>query len=55
MVVESGKRITWDEAMASNVELAPGLERLTFDSPAPVLPDADGRYPIAMPGFTKVL
>jgi myo-inositol 2-dehydrogenase / D-chiro-inositol 1-dehydrogenase len=55
MVVESGKRITWDEAMASNVELAPGLDRLTFDSPAPVLPDADGRYPIAMPGFTKVL
>jgi predicted dehydrogenase len=55
MVVESGQRIAWDEALASNVELAPGLERLTFDSPPPVVPDAQGDYPIAMPGVTKVL
>lgn len=55
MAVESGQMITWEQAMASNLQLAPGLEKLTMDSPAPVMPDKDGKYPIAMPGFTKVL
>ena len=55
MAAESGQEITWDQAMASNVELAPGLDKLTMDSPAPVMPDAQGRYPIAMPGMTKAL
>jgi predicted dehydrogenase len=55
MAAESGKLITWDEAMASELELAPGLDRFTMDSDAPVQPDSEGRYPIAMPGFTKVL
>lgn len=55
MAAESGKLITWDEALASNLELAPGLDRYTMDSDPPVMPDAQGRYPIAMPGETKVL
>ncbi|MCS7303771.1 MAG: Gfo/Idh/MocA family oxidoreductase [Thermoguttaceae bacterium] len=55
MAVESGQMITWDQAMASNLELAPGLDKMTIDTPPPVLPDKDGKYPIAMPGFTKVL
>jgi myo-inositol 2-dehydrogenase / D-chiro-inositol 1-dehydrogenase len=55
MAAESGKQITWEEAMASNLELAPGLDQLTMDSNPPVMPDAQGRYPIAMPGTTKVL
>jgi predicted dehydrogenase len=55
MAAESGKEITWDEALASNLELAPGLEQLSLDSPAPVMPNAEGRYPVAMPGVTKVL
>lgn len=55
MAAESGNLVTWDEAIASNLELAPGLENLTADSPPPVTPDAEGRYPIAKPGFTKVL
>ncbi len=54
MACESGKMITWDEAFASNVELAPNLEQLTADGPAPVMPDAQGKYPVAMPGQTKV-
>ena len=52
MACESGKKITWDEALASNIELAPGLEDLKMDSKAPVMPDAKGQYPIAMPGQT---
>jgi myo-inositol 2-dehydrogenase / D-chiro-inositol 1-dehydrogenase len=50
MACESGQLITWDTALASNVELAPGLENMTWDSNAPVMPDPSGRYPIAMPG-----
>ncbi len=55
MAAESGKEITWEQAMASNLELAPGLDDLTMDSEPPVKPDANGQYAIAMPGFTKVL
>jgi len=55
MAAESGQKIAWDEAFASNLELAPGLDQYTMDSTPPVLPDAQGRYPIAMPGMTKVL
>ncbi|MCC7373554.1 MAG: Gfo/Idh/MocA family oxidoreductase [Verrucomicrobiales bacterium] len=51
LAIESGKQVTWDEAMASNAELAPGLDRVqSLDHPAPVLPDASGRYPIPVPG-----
>jgi predicted dehydrogenase len=55
MAAESGQLITWNEAMASNLELAPGLDHFTMDSNPPVLPDSKGNYPIATPGVTKVL
>ena len=55
MASESGQLITWEQAMASNLELAPGLDKLTMDSDPPVMPDAQGKYPVAMPGVTKVL
>jgi predicted dehydrogenase len=56
MACESGQLITFEDALASNLELAPGLEKITsLDDPAPVQPDAQGRYPVAMPGRTQVL
>jgi myo-inositol 2-dehydrogenase / D-chiro-inositol 1-dehydrogenase len=55
MAAESGKLITWDEAMASNLELAPGLEQMTWQSNPPVMPDAQGKYPVAVPGETQSL
>ena len=55
MAAESGQLITWDEAINSNVVLAPGLENFTMDSNPPAMPDAQGHYPIAMPGFTKAV
>jgi len=56
MAAESGKEIRWEDAMASDLELAPGLDKITsLEAPAPVQPDEDGNYPVAMPGFTKVL
>ena len=41
--------------MASDLELAPGLDQFALDSTPPVLPDSEGRYPTAMPGVTKAL
>lgn len=55
MACESGQVINWDDALASNLELAPGLENLTWDGNPPVVPDSEGKYPIAMPGETVVL
>ncbi len=55
MAAESGQKITWDDAMNSNRELAPGLDNLKWTDDAPVMPDANGNYPIAMPGITQVL
>lgn len=55
MACESGKLVTWEEAFNSNLELAPGLDNYTIDSPPPesARPDENGNYPIAMPGSTK--
>jgi predicted dehydrogenase len=53
MACESGKMITWEEALASNVQLAPGLEQLTWDSNPPAIPDEHGKYSIAVPGQTQ--
>ncbi|MHC4517292.1 MAG: Gfo/Idh/MocA family protein [Planctomycetota bacterium] len=55
MAAESGQMVKWDDAMASNLELAPGLDDFTLESEPPVVPDANGNYPVAMPGKTKVL
>jgi predicted dehydrogenase len=55
MAAESGQMITWEQALASGLELAPGLDQYTMESEAPVKADEQGRYPIAMPGGTKVL
>jgi predicted dehydrogenase len=55
MAAESGQLVTWNEALTSNLELAPGLDNYTMDSEPPVMPDSDGNYPVAMPGATKVL
>ncbi|MDR1493934.1 MAG: Gfo/Idh/MocA family oxidoreductase [Planctomycetaceae bacterium] len=54
MAVESGREITWEQASKSEVQLAPNLDTLTEDSPAPVLPDENGNYPIALPGVKSV-
>jgi predicted dehydrogenase len=53
MACESGKQITWDEALASDVELAPGLENYTWASNPPAMPDSNGKYAVAIPGQTK--
>lgn len=53
MATHGGQRVTWDEAMASDLRLAP--QTYSFDADPPVLPDANGNYPVPIPGVTKVL
>lgn len=51
MATYSGQLLEWDKVLASNLSLQPA--RLDFDAPPPVLPDAEGRYPVAVPGQTS--
>ena len=53
MATYSGKVVTWEQALNSEINLAP--ERYAFDATPPVLPDENGRYTIAMPGITKAV
>jgi predicted dehydrogenase len=48
--VHSGKVITWDEAMASNFQFCPNIDAMDYNTPPPVRPDAQGRYPVPIPG-----
>ncbi|NLF09554.1 MAG: Gfo/Idh/MocA family oxidoreductase [Pirellulaceae bacterium] len=46
-----GRPLTWDEALNSRLDYS--LPEYSLDSTPPVLPDADGNYPISLPGVTK--
>nr|WP_298791065.1 Gfo/Idh/MocA family oxidoreductase [uncultured Allomuricauda sp.] len=53
MATYSGKVITWEEAMKSELSLVP--EELSWDANPPVMPNEDGSYPIPTPGKSIVL
>jgi len=56
MACEGGKTVTWEEALNSEISLAPDLDKLTsLNDPAPVQPGQEGRYPVAMPGQTTAV
>jgi predicted dehydrogenase len=50
MAAHTGRQITFDAMLNSDHEFAPGIDKLTADSPAPLLPDARGMYPQPEPG-----
>ncbi len=49
--VHMGRVITWDEAMSSEFQFNPGTDSLTHQSEAPIHADADGQYPVPVPGI----
>jgi predicted dehydrogenase len=51
MATYSGKEITWDEALNSQLDTMP--KELSWDAKPPTTPDANGNYPVAVPGVTK--
>lgn len=55
MASYSGQTIGWEQAMASELLLVPDSAELSWDGEAPVMPDAEGRHPVPIPGVTRVL
>jgi predicted dehydrogenase len=51
MATYTGQVITWEQALQSQENLVP--DHLTWDTEPPVMPDADGWYPVAIPGTTQ--
>src|SRR5207249_11476284 len=50
MAAHTGQEITFEGILNSDHEFAPGLDKLTMDSPPPLKASPDGKYPIPMPG-----
>jgi len=48
--IHSGKIITWDDVMKSEFQFCPYIDTMDYDSKPPLEPDADGRYPVPVPG-----
>lgn len=51
MATYSGQVIDWDKAINSGINIMP--QKYAFDATPPILPDANGLYPVAIPGVTK--
>ncbi len=54
MAAHTAQEITFDQMLNCPHEMASGLDKLEgFESPAPLTPDKDGKYPIPQPGELK--
>ncbi len=51
MAAHTGQLITLDDLLDCEHEFAPNVDQLVIDGPAPLLADADGKYPVPMPGL----
>ena len=49
----TGQELTLEGFLNSAQEYAPDVDKLTMDSPPPLLADANGKYPIPEPGFKQ--
>jgi predicted dehydrogenase len=52
MVCYNGQQMTWEQVMASNYKAGP--DKVSWDMPPPVKPEANGTYPVPVPGITKL-
>ncbi len=51
IAAHTGQEITYQQALDWQQELAPNIADFKPDGPAPVMPDAEGRYPVPQPGI----
>ena len=54
MAAHTGQEVTYDDILNGDHEFAPDVDKLTMESPAPLLAGPDGRYPVPMPGQKKM-
>ncbi len=53
MAAHTGQEITFEEILNGDHEFAPSLDKLTNDSAAPLVANAEGKYPVPMPGISR--
>ncbi len=53
MAAHTGQEISFEEMLNSEHEFAPGVAQFTMTSPAPLVADKDGKYPMPNPGITR--
>ena len=53
MATYSGQVLEWDKILNSGIDIMP--KEYAWNAMPPVLPDADGFYPVAIPGKTKYI
>ena len=53
LAAHTGQEITLEQFLNSETEYAPGVDKLTLNSPAPLLADATGKYPVPEPGIKR--
>ncbi|MEI6537220.1 MAG: Gfo/Idh/MocA family oxidoreductase, partial [Verrucomicrobiaceae bacterium] len=53
MASYSGKDVKWDDAIKSQIQLMPA--KVTWETVPPTAPDANGFYPIPVPGVSKAV
>ena len=51
MAAHTGVEVTYNQMLNCPHEFAPGIENMTYNSPAPVLADKNGKYPVPQPGI----
>jgi predicted dehydrogenase len=49
----TGQELTFEQFLNSDHEYAPGIDKFTMDSAAPVPAGSDGKYPVPVPGLLK--
>jgi predicted dehydrogenase len=53
MAAHTGQIITYDDILNGKHEFAPDIAKLSKDGPAPLIADANGRYPVPQPGIVN--
>ena len=51
MSAHTGRVVTFEQMLNHNHEFAPMVDKLTMNSPAPIVAGPDGKYPIPQPGI----